>query len=244
MPYAEECENPFYVDPMVLFKLSLAPSIACSSNAVNALIRGSVVVAIVCVAVATIYGPLIGVFGVVVIAALYGPSLYATWIGGAPEAATRYRQQSNNNNEGFEGALLREKRPPTTTNTSPEDEVNVIGTGALSVTSPNARNPFMNVLLDELKYNPRRPAAADVTDPLVKTELDDFFRVQWSSDPTDVFGKAQSQREFYTVPSTSVPNDVESYQNWLYKIPGKTCKEGGPCVAYNNSPLVSNWIGT
>jgi hypothetical protein len=27
--------------------------------------------------------------------------------------------------------------------------------------------------------------------------------------------------------STSIPNDVDSYQNWLYKIPGKTCKEGG-----------------
>jgi hypothetical protein len=28
------------------------------------------------------------------------------------------------------------------------------------------------------------------------------------------------------MPSTSIPNDVHSYQNWLYKIPFKTCKEG------------------
>ncbi len=29
-----------------------------------------------------------------------------------------------------------------------------------------------------------------------------------------------------------MPNDRESYQNWLYKIPGKTCKEGGRnCLA-------------
>jgi len=61
----------------------------------------------------------------------------------------------------------------------------------------------------------------------VKAQLDDFFRIQWFSDPTDVFGRAQSQREFYTMPSTSIPNDQASYQDWLYKIPGKTCKEGG-----------------
>ena len=37
----------------------------------------------------------------------------------------------------------------------------------------------------------------------------------------------QSQRQFVTMPSTSIPNDQGSYMNWLYKIPGKTCKEGG-----------------
>jgi len=91
---------------------------------------------------------------------------------------------------------------------------------------PTARNLFMNVLVDEYKYNPTRPAAAPVTDPLVKQTFDDYFRVQWFSDPTDVFGKNQNQRQFVTQPSTSIPNDRESYQNWLYKIPGKTCKEG------------------
>jgi hypothetical protein len=94
-------------------------------------------------------------------------------------------------------------------------------------TLPTARNPFMNVLVDEYKYNPLRPGAASVTDPAVRVTLDDFFRVQWLSDPTDVFGRSQSQRQFITQPSTSIPNDVESLRNWLYLIPGKTCKEGG-----------------
>jgi hypothetical protein len=111
-------------------------------------------------------------------------------------------------------------------------------------TPPSARNLFMNVLIDEYKYNPDRPAAAPVTDPLVKQTLDDYFRVQWFSDPTDVFGKNQSQRQFVTQPSTSVPNDRESYQNWLYKIPGKTCKEGGQYCTTRGSaggPVV--WLG-
>jgi len=90
-------------------------------------------------------------------------------------------------------------------------------------TEPTGKNPFMNVLLNEIKYNPTRPPAANA-DPVA---LDDFFRVQYTSDPTDVFGKTQSQRQFITMPSTTVPNDQGSFQNWLYKIPGKTCKEGG-----------------
>ena len=101
------------------------------------------------------------------------------------------------------------------------------------VTNPTAANPFMNVLLDEIKYNPTRPSAADVSAPEVADSLDSFFRVQWSSDHTDVFGRTQSQRMFITQPATSIPNDQESFQNWLYRIPGKTCKEGGreACLA-------------
>ena len=94
-------------------------------------------------------------------------------------------------------------------------------------TKPSARNPFMNVLLDEIKYNPTRPPAANISNPSVNAALDAFFRVQWSSDPTDVFGRSQSQRQFVAQPSTSIPNDAGSYQDWLYRIPGKTCKEGG-----------------
>lgn len=100
-------------------------------------------------------------------------------------------------------------------------------------TIPSARNPFMNVLLDEIKYNPSRPDAAPVNMPAVKQTLNDYFRVQWFSDPTDVFGKNQNQRQFVTQPSTTVPNDQGAFADWLYRIPGKTCKEGGraACLA-------------
>ena len=110
-------------------------------------------------------------------------------------------------------------------------------------TDPSARNPFMNVLIDELKYNPGRPRAASVLDPVVKVQLDDFFRTEFFNDPTDVFGRKQSQRQFVTQPATSIPNDVDSYQNWLYRIPGKTCKEGNPdaCVPGTNGAVIP-WL--
>ena len=95
-----------------------------------------------------------------------------------------------------------------------------------------ARNPFQNVMPDEYKYAPTRDAAPSVTTPEAKIALDSMFRTQWYSDPTDVFGKTQSQRMFVTQPNTTIPNDQESYQSWLYKIPGKTCKEGNYDACY------------
>ena len=207
MPYAEECESPFWIKPIVLLKASLAPSIVCSSNAINAFVRGTLLIMVLCGIFTVVYDTNMFVFGIVLITALYGPSLYATL--GAPWSK-----------EGFQADLVRNAAPvaePVAPTPAPQPKE----------TTPNAKNPFMNVLINELKYNPSRPPAANIDDPLVKTQLDDFFRIQWFSDPTDVFGRSQSQRQFYTMPSTSVPSDRGSFQDWLYKIPGKTCKEGG-----------------
>ena len=101
--------------------------------------------------------------------------------------------------------------------------------------SYTSRNPFQNVLIDEIKYSPTRSAAPDITSTESKIALDEFFRVQWYSDPTDIYGKTQSQRMFITQPSTTIPNDQDSYQKWLYKIPGKTCKEGNPEACYGGT---------
>jgi hypothetical protein len=102
------------------------------------------------------------------------------------------------------------------------------------------RNPFHNITIDQYSYAPTRDPAPSLQTPQAKEEMDAFFRVQWSSDPTDVFGKTQSQRMFISQPVTSIPNDQGSYQNWLYKIPGLTCKEGNGDACYggtNGSPM-------
>ena len=106
-------------------------------------------------------------------------------------------------------------------------------------------NPFGNVLVSDLKYSPDglKTIFNDVTSTESKIAMDDLFRVQWYSDPTDVFGKSQSQRQFVTQPSTTVPNDQKSYQEWLYKIPGKTCKEGNAAACmYNRSGSPIPWL--
>lgn len=110
-------------------------------------------------------------------------------------------------------------------------------------------NPFNNILVYpppgsgvgmETPTKPLTPLSAGKKS---KSELDNFFRVQWYSDPTDVFGKSQDQRMFITQPVTTVPNDQESYQNWLYKIPGDSCKQGGAknCHAGTNGSAIP-WL--
>jgi hypothetical protein len=122
-------------------------------------------------------------------------------------------------------------------------------------TYPTPRNPFMNVLPTDYprnvyskvhekseEYNPDRPAAAPADDPVVNAQLDDYFRTNFYNDPTDVFGKNQSQRQFIVMPSTTIPNDRESYQNWLYKMYPEPCKAGGreACLpGTDGGPIVS-----
>ena len=101
-------------------------------------------------------------------------------------------------------------------------------------TKPTLGNPFMNVtFLDNLE-NPERPEACDVNDPAVKEDIDNKFYNNLFRDTSDLFGKLNSQRQFYTMPSTTVPNDRESFQNWLYKT-GATCKESSDeCLRYED----------
>jgi hypothetical protein len=102
----------------------------------------------------------------------------------------------------------------------------VIGSGSTVRTQPTAANPFMNVLISEISENPLRPAAANIQSVKVQSELDSYFDTMFAGDPGDTFNRTQSQRQWVTMPSTTIPNDQESFQNWLYRVEGRTCKDG------------------
>jgi hypothetical protein len=93
-------------------------------------------------------------------------------------------------------------------------------------TNPTAANPFMNVLMSEISTDPTRPPAAYTQKPVVQGELDTYFETMFYADPGDTFGHTQSQRQFVAMPSTTIPNDKGSFQDWLYRTPGQSCKEG------------------
>lgn len=105
---------------------------------------------------------------------------------------------------------------------------------------PSHGNPFGNVTFNDYLDNPNRGPAMDITDPLVKKQIDVHFNKNLYTDVSDVFGKVNSQRQFYTMPSTEIPNDRESFQNWLYgdgsmTVNGSTCKENqNACYRYND----------
>jgi hypothetical protein len=97
-------------------------------------------------------------------------------------------------------------------------------------TMPTAANPFMNVLLTEITDNPYREPAASVSSQAVRQELDAYFETMFASDPGDAFQHTQSQRQWVTMPSTTIPNDQGALADWLYRVPGQTCKEGNTAV--------------
>jgi len=115
--------------------------------------------------------------------------------------------------------------------------------GVTDRTLPTGPNPFMNLLINEIKDNPTKPPAKNATTPEMSRTFSEQFQANIYNDPDDVFQHTQNQRTWVVQPITSIPNDRESYQNWLYRTPGKTCKEGNnsACVpATNGSPVT--WL--
>ena len=115
--------------------------------------------------------------------------------------------------------------------------------GITDRTPPTGPNPFMNLLINEIKDNPTKPPAANVNTPEMARTMSDLFQTNLYSDPDDVFQHTQDQRVWAVQPITSIPNDRESYQNWLYRVPGRSCKEGNNAVcqtATEGSPVT--WL--
>jgi hypothetical protein len=93
-------------------------------------------------------------------------------------------------------------------------------------TGPTPANPFMNVLISEISDNPYRDPAAWVEGEETKATLDNYFTTMFANNPGDVFNHTQSQRQFVTMPVTTIPNDQGAFADWLYRVPGRTYKEG------------------
>ena len=120
-------------------------------------------------------------------------------------------------------------------------EINISNPKPITCVKPTLDNPFMNATMkDYLHFDANgntidRAEACDPNDPNIKIEIDANFNNDLYTDVSDVFGKMNSQRQFYTMPSTSIPNDRESFAKWLYDSP-QTCKENQDrCLKYEDT---------
>jgi hypothetical protein len=69
----------------------------------------------------------------------------------------------------------------------------------------------MNVMLGDYINMPNRPSACDVTNPVVKQAV----RANIPDLPQDdLFSDGRMDRQFYTMPSTTIPNDQTGYRNF------------------------------
>lgn len=90
---------------------------------------------------------------------------------------------------------------------------------------PTLDNPFGNVMLSDYSTEPDRPPACDLQDPAVADEVEGLFEHNLYRDVSDALHRASSSRQFYTNPSTTIPNDQGAFARWCY-MTGPGCKEG------------------
>jgi len=96
----------------------------------------------------------------------------------------------------------------------------------LGCTLPNKDNPFMNTPFFDIAADKELPQSCTSYDNKgIQRKIEKEFDKGLYRNYTDIFGKENSQRQFFTVPGRQGIPDQSSFAHWLYKTPG-TCKEG------------------
>lgn len=99
-------------------------------------------------------------------------------------------------------------------------------------TKPTNDNPFMN--LSSIDYGKDVPVACNSYDDEIKNDIKIKFNHNLFRDVDAVWEVENSQRQFYTMPNTNVPNKQIEFANWCYNN-GPTCKEDqNMCYRYED----------
>ena len=106
-------------------------------------------------------------------------------------------------------------------------------------TKPTKNNPLMNVMLPEIKYNPKRKAAAPSFNRNVEKKINEKAG-NVGPDPRlfldlgDSISFEQSMRNFHSMPNTKVCNDQTAFAEFCYgDMP--SCKEGNDFQCMKNN---------
>ena len=99
---------------------------------------------------------------------------------------------------------------------------------------PTPDNPFMNPAATEFG-SPDVPAACNATDDAIKENIKVNFNHDLFRDVDELWERNNSQRQFYTMPNTAIPNNQKEFANWLYSLPASAnCKESQNCLRYSD----------
>lgn len=98
---------------------------------------------------------------------------------------------------------------------------------------PSKQNPFMNPNILNIKMGEEQYQACSVEKPQIQDSMKKYFFMNVFRETDDIYDKSLLERQFYTVPSTSIPNEREKLADWLYNR-GPSCKENNGVQCYNN----------
>ena len=100
---------------------------------------------------------------------------------------------------------------------------------------PTADNPYMNIVFSDYLD------AANVPEPCNSDQTNDDAQHLYNStvyrNIEDVYERQNSQRLFYTLPITTIPNKQGEFADWLYKT-GPQCKENTSKCTYFEEPYM------
>jgi len=95
---------------------------------------------------------------------------------------------------------------------------------------PTKTNPFMNLNILESKNN--LFSACSIENSKINKNMNEYFNENAFRETDDLYNKSLLPRQFYTMPSTTIPNEREKLGDWLYNN-GESCKENS-IKCYNN----------
>lgn len=97
---------------------------------------------------------------------------------------------------------------------------------------PSIENPYMNPLQSDFNVeNP--PTACNVDDDEISEKISTSFNANLFRDVSDVFGRENSQRQFYTVPQMNPP-DTHEFAMWLYGNQNICKNDQSQCIKYTD----------
>jgi len=119
---------------------------------------------------------------------------------------------------------------------------------------PTAANPFSNVMMSDYDYNPNKLPAPPTSNSLVEDMIKDNAKKliqqvnpgqpdidqKLFQDITDQLGFEQSMRQFYSNPSTTIPNDQGAFAEFCYGSM-VSCKEGNLFACARNTSHYTNY---
>lgn len=105
-------------------------------------------------------------------------------------------------------------------------------------TKPSQNNPYMNFTLGDHINNPNKPKACNLTNDIRKEQLK-HFRKNINGDSVlnkfDLYSKNNNDRNFYTMPSTTLVNDQDKFAKFLFGDFGKCKSEGIDCLKHRDN---------
>jgi hypothetical protein len=104
---------------------------------------------------------------------------------------------------------------------------------------PTVDNPFANIVFSDYLDAGNLAEPCNIDDKDIQKSMNQLYNSNIYRNIEDVFERENSQRLFYTMPITTIPNKQTEFANWLFKT-GPTCKENSSNCTYFEEPYMSS----